>query len=47
LKKHQDDLTKSLDLFGPVLPGVRQRAGNGRWFDVYVQNLIPGVVTVK
>jgi phospholipid/cholesterol/gamma-HCH transport system substrate-binding protein len=41
LERNQGNLDKSFKLMGPFASEVSDFTGNGRWFDVYLQNLIP------
>jgi phospholipid/cholesterol/gamma-HCH transport system substrate-binding protein len=41
LTRNQENLDKSFKLMAPFASGVSDYTGTGRWFDVYLQNLIP------
>jgi phospholipid/cholesterol/gamma-HCH transport system substrate-binding protein len=41
LERNQSNLDKSFKLMGPFANEVTDLTGNGRWFDVYLQNLVP------
>jgi phospholipid/cholesterol/gamma-HCH transport system substrate-binding protein len=46
LERNQGNLEKSFNLMGPFVNEVSDFTGNGRWFDVYLQNLIPVPVSI-
>jgi phospholipid/cholesterol/gamma-HCH transport system substrate-binding protein len=39
LRKHEDDLTRTIEAMGPFTRVFASALGNGRWFDTYIQNL--------
>lgn len=39
LRKHETDLTKTIEAMGPFTRVFASALGNGRWFDTYIQNL--------
>jgi phospholipid/cholesterol/gamma-HCH transport system substrate-binding protein len=41
LQQNQDNLDRSIELLGPFVRVFANTLGNGRWFDTYVENLIP------
>jgi phospholipid/cholesterol/gamma-HCH transport system substrate-binding protein len=41
LERNQSNLDKSFKLMGPFASEVTDMTGTGRWFDVYLQNLVP------
>ena len=41
LQKHQSDLDTSIKNLAPFVRVFANTLGNGRWFDTYVQNLVP------
>lgn len=41
LKANQDNLDRSIALLAPFTRMFANTVGNGRWFDTYVQNLVP------
>lgn len=41
LRRNQSHLEKAFQLMGPFGREMSDLTGNGRWFDVYVQNLVP------
>jgi phospholipid/cholesterol/gamma-HCH transport system substrate-binding protein len=41
LQRNQGNLEKSFEAMGPFGTEVADLTGSGRWFDVYIQNLIP------
>ncbi|MCW2948163.1 MAG: virulence factor Mce family protein [Actinoallomurus sp.] len=41
LQRNQGNLEKSLQAMGPFTSEVADFTGNGRWLDVYLQNLVP------
>jgi len=41
LQKHQSDLDASIRNLAPFVRVFANTLGNGRWFDTYVQNLVP------
>jgi phospholipid/cholesterol/gamma-HCH transport system substrate-binding protein len=47
LTRNQQNLDTSFKLMAPFVSGVSDYTGNGRWFDVYLQNLIPLPASVK
>lgn len=47
LRKHQRDLRRSLQLLEQFVLRFTDTIGTGRWFDVYVQNLVPVPTTVR
>lgn len=46
LERNQGNLEKSFEEMGPFGAEVTDVSGSGRWFDVYIQNLIPLPVTI-
>ncbi|MEO6020610.1 MAG: MlaD family protein [Knoellia sp.] len=46
LRKHEADLTKTIEALGPFTRVFASALGNGRWFDTYIQNLTVPVGTV-
>ncbi|GAA0336814.1 MCE family protein [Actinoallomurus spadix] len=46
LQRNQANLEKSFALMGPFGNELTDLTGNGRWFDVYIQNLIPLPVSI-
>lgn len=47
LTRNQENLDKSLQAMAPFTGEVADFTGTGRWFDVYLQNLIPLPASVK
>ncbi|MBO2451327.1 MCE family protein [Actinomadura barringtoniae] len=47
LLKNQDNLDRTLKLFGPFVSQFNDVAGTGRWFDSWIQNLIPIPASIK
>jgi len=47
LLKNQDNLDKTLKYFGPFVAQFNDVAGTGRWFDSWIQNLIPIPASIK
>jgi phospholipid/cholesterol/gamma-HCH transport system substrate-binding protein len=41
LRANQDNLDKSIELMAPFVRVFANTLGNGRWFDTYVENLVP------
>ena len=41
LRANQDSLDRSIELLAPFVRVFANTTGNGRWFDTYVQNLVP------
>ena len=41
LQANQADLDRSIELMAPFVRVFANTLGNGRWFDTYVQNLVP------
>jgi phospholipid/cholesterol/gamma-HCH transport system substrate-binding protein len=41
LTRHQDDLTRAVRTLGPFVTTAGDATANGRWFEGYLQNLIP------
>jgi phospholipid/cholesterol/gamma-HCH transport system substrate-binding protein len=41
LRANQDNLDKSIELLAPFVRVFANTLGNGRWFDTYVENLVP------
>ncbi|MDQ1624763.1 MAG: phospholipid/cholesterol/gamma-HCH transport system substrate-binding protein [Actinomycetota bacterium] len=41
LQRNQDNLDRSIAMLGPFVRVFANTLGNGRWFDTYVENLIP------
>lgn len=41
LRANQDSLDRSIELLVPFVRVFANTTGNGRWFDTYVQNLVP------
>jgi phospholipid/cholesterol/gamma-HCH transport system substrate-binding protein len=41
LQRNQDNLDRSIELLAPFVRVFANTLGNGRWFDTYVENLIP------
>jgi phospholipid/cholesterol/gamma-HCH transport system substrate-binding protein len=41
LRRHQDDLDKSVALLAPFVRVFANTLGNGPWFDTYIQNIAP------
>ncbi len=41
LRANQADLDRSIELMAPFVRVFANTLGNGRWFDTYVQNLVP------
>jgi phospholipid/cholesterol/gamma-HCH transport system substrate-binding protein len=41
LSRNQQNLDKSFQLMAPFAADYTDMTGNGRWFDVYLQNLVP------
>lgn len=41
LQANQDSLDRSIELLAPFVRVFANTTGNGRWFDTYVQNLVP------
>ena len=39
LRKHEGDLTRTIEAMGPFTRVFASALGNGRWFDTYIQNL--------
>ena len=46
LRKHEADLTRTIEAMGPFTRVFASALGNGRWFDTYIQNLTVPVGTV-
>jgi phospholipid/cholesterol/gamma-HCH transport system substrate-binding protein len=47
LTRNQQNLDTSFKLMAPFVTGVSDYTGSGRWFDVYLQNIVPLPVSVK
>lgn len=47
LNANQQNLDKSLKVMAPFAAGAADYTGTGRWFDVYLQNLIPVPVGLR
>jgi phospholipid/cholesterol/gamma-HCH transport system substrate-binding protein len=41
LRANQENLDRSIELLAPFVRVFANTIGNGRWFDTYVQNLVP------
>jgi phospholipid/cholesterol/gamma-HCH transport system substrate-binding protein len=41
LRRNQDNLDRSIAMLAPFVRVFANTLGNGRWFDTYVENLIP------
>jgi phospholipid/cholesterol/gamma-HCH transport system substrate-binding protein len=41
LKANQANLDRSIRLVAPFVRVFANTTGNGRWFDTYIQNLVP------
>lgn len=41
LKANQDNLDRSIEALAPFVRVFANTTGNGRWFDTYVQNMVP------
>ena len=41
LETNQDNLDRSIRLLAPFVRVFANTIGNGRWFDTYIQNLVP------
>lgn len=41
LQRNQDNLDHSIQLLAPFVRVFANNLGNGRWFDTYIQNLVP------
>jgi phospholipid/cholesterol/gamma-HCH transport system substrate-binding protein len=41
LQANQDNLDRSIKLLAPFVRVFANTTGNGRWFDTYIQNLVP------
>ena len=41
LRANQANLDKSIELMAPFVRVFANTLGNGRWFDTYVENLVP------
>ena len=41
LQRNQDNLDRSIELMAPFVRVFANTLGNGRWFDTYVENLVP------
>ena len=46
LERNQGNLEKSFQALGPFTSEAADISGNGRWFDIYLQNLIPLPVSI-
>jgi phospholipid/cholesterol/gamma-HCH transport system substrate-binding protein len=47
LQRNQDNLDHSIQLLAPFVRVFANNLGNGRWFDTYIQNLIPLPLSVQ
>jgi phospholipid/cholesterol/gamma-HCH transport system substrate-binding protein len=47
LQRNQDSIDKSVRMLGPFVRAFTNVLGNGRWFDTYVDGLIPPPLTPK
>lgn len=47
LTRNQTNLTNAIHVLGPFVTTSADATGNGRWFDGFLQNLIPLPITVK
>ncbi|MEU6577288.1 MCE family protein [Streptomyces sp. NPDC046805] len=47
LERNEKSLQRSVALLAPYARVFTNTLGNGRWFDVYVQNLVPAPVTAR
>src|SRR5262249_14833911 len=47
LERNQGNLDKSLQTLGPFVSVSADATGSGRWFDGYLQNLIPIPATIR
>jgi phospholipid/cholesterol/gamma-HCH transport system substrate-binding protein len=47
LERNQDNLDKAVQVLGPFVTTSGDATASGRWFDGYLQNLIPIPVTIK
>ncbi len=41
LQANQDNLDRSIEALAPFVRVFANTTGNGRWFDTYIQNLVP------
>ena len=41
LQANQDNLDRSIRLLAPFVRVFADTTGNGRWFDTYIQNIVP------
>jgi phospholipid/cholesterol/gamma-HCH transport system substrate-binding protein len=47
LQENQRNLDRSIEMLAPFVRGFSNVLGNGRWFDTYIQNLVPLPGTVQ
>jgi phospholipid/cholesterol/gamma-HCH transport system substrate-binding protein len=47
LQRNQNQLTASLQALGPFVQAFANTLGNGRWFDTYVEGLLPPPIVPK